>query len=118
MPRPRTRRRVDLSGVEAIVAGEVDVGLNELLELVRRVNPTRLCRSSEETARRYALKARLQSRILRDFWSEVLVVPTSRRGVVGIRRRGVRGDACHAVVAHLDRDVQARLRAVLAQRFK
>jgi hypothetical protein len=100
--RPRKRRRFDVETVEAILAGEVLVDLGQLFELVRRVNPTGLRRSADEREMRYALKARLQSRILRDFSDDVVVLPTKRTGIVSIRRCGTRREACHALVSRLD----------------
>jgi hypothetical protein len=118
MPRPRKHRPADPEEIEVALGGEIEVGLDRLLELVRRVNPSRLQHAVPEREQRYRLKARLQSRILRDFATEVTVVPTKRIGIVGIRRRGRRGDACHAVVAHLDPDVQHLVELVLTRRDK
>jgi hypothetical protein len=115
MPRPRKRRRVDLSEIEAMLAEAVGVDLDRLLELIRRVNPSRLDCSAEQRSARYAFKARLQSRVLREFAAEVIVVRTPRPGVIAIRRRGARGDACHAVVDALDTDAREVVATALAR---
>ncbi len=113
MPRPRKRRRVNVMEIEALLADGLPVELDDLFEFVRQVNPSRLECPPDQREVRYQLKARLQSRVLRDFPTAVTVVRTRRAGVVGIRRQGRRGDACHAIVSRLDPDVRAVVLAML-----
>lgn len=118
MPRPRKRRPVPPSQVLAVLEGDAVADLAQLLDLVRRVNPSRLGLQGDLLEERYVLKARLQSLVLRRYADEITIAPTRHAGVVGIRRRGQRGDACHAVVARLDADARALVAAALASRQK
>ncbi len=90
---------------EVIDAGAV-IALDELVALIRSTNPTRRELAAPERARRYALKARLQSAVLRHHADRVEVAPTAQSGVVAIRLLGRRGDAGHAVIDALDPDVR------------
>jgi hypothetical protein len=79
----------------------------ELIELIRDVNPSGLDLPAPEAARRYALKSRLQSLLIRRFDGEIEVDPDPRaEGVVSLHRPlGI--DACHAVLGELDEDARS-----------
>ena len=113
MARPRGHRLPATTDVEQVLRGQRRLGLRELLDLVRRVNPSRIACSAATREERYVLKARLQSLILREYGHEILVRPTTRAGVVGLRRRVGRGDAGHAVLARLDPDARAIVEALM-----
>lgn len=106
MGRRRKLGRFSPERVAAALASTDAPALDELLRLIRSTNPTRRDLDAPERARRYALKASLQSAILRHHADHVDVVPTPRPDVVALRLRGRRGDAGHAVVAALDPDVR------------
>ena len=103
--------------VSRVLAGGVRPSAAELVELIRQLNPTGRGLPAAVTQRRYQLKSRLQSLLLRRFGEDVEIqVEPGRDGVVLLRHRGVeRGDAAHALIAELDEDarsmVQRRLDA-------
>jgi tetratricopeptide (TPR) repeat protein len=67
------------------------------------VNPTDLGLPPAIERRRYALKARLQSLLVREFPDEIVVAPVSgQEGVVALHYRPHDRDACHAVVSELE----------------
>jgi hypothetical protein len=89
-----------------VPADRVKPGATELIELIRRENPTGRALSAREAEARYARKARLQSLLVRRFQDELTVVPEADHpGTVSLRHRG--RDACHAVIAALDEDARA-----------
>ncbi len=97
-----------------VLEGRVEIRAEELFDLTHRVNPTGRELPSREEARRYALKARLQSLLIRRFGDGHVVVKRGELdGVVSLEHRSGVGDACHAVVSELDPDsrswVQHRL---------
>jgi hypothetical protein len=80
----------------------------ELCALIREVNPTGLALPAAETARRYAVKSRLQSQLVRRFGDEVVVTPEPREpGVVSLRHGSLGDDACHALLQALDEDARS-----------
>ncbi|MCU0687874.1 MAG: hypothetical protein MUF34_37460, partial [Polyangiaceae bacterium] len=82
--------------------------LRELLELLRRVNPTGRGRSAREERARYAEKARLQSLLIEDYPLEVRVrAHDDMPGVVSLAVPRLGASAAHAVVEALS----ARARA-------
>jgi hypothetical protein len=107
MPRRRKRSSYSETTVRAVLAGSELPELDVLLELIRSLNPSRLELDPAARELRYAWKAQLQSVLLRRYGAELEVFTTSRPGIVGIRRRGVRGDGGHARVSRLDADVRA-----------
>ena len=116
MPRRRSKERRWAADPEEVIRGEVALDVRVLLRLIQDVNPTSRQRDSDETRRRYALKAGLQSVLLRQFADEIEVAATGRPGVVGLRHRTLREDGGHALVALLDEDVRARLAGAAAPR--
>lgn len=113
--RRRRRPKIAPGRLEAVLDGSVEPELDELLDMIRSVNPTRLGLGAEERAQRYALKAHLQSLLVRRYYESIAVFSTSRAGVVGLRNKNGRGDACHAVVSHLDPEAQELVAQGLAE---
>lgn len=106
------RRKRD---VEAVLRGGA-ADLSELVTLVHRVNPTGLPLPERERRRRYAQKAALQSRILRDFPEHTSVEPDPRHPELLVLHTAVDGrDAGHVVLEHLDEDLLPALRSQLGQ---
>ena len=98
-------RRLD---PDDVIGGRVRPSARELLALIHEVNPSGHDHlGAREIARRYALKSRLQSLLLRRFPDEILVEPADEAGVIGLRHRGSGVDACHAVLASLDDDARS-----------
>lgn len=89
----------------------------DLVAAIHAVNPTGLGLPASVERRRYALKSRLQSRLVLDFFEELVVEPLpSEPGVVGLRYRPQDRDACHAVVAELAEDARAKVQLHLDTR--
>lgn len=92
-----------------VLSGGVRPSAAELVELIRQINPTGRGLPVTATQRRYQLKSRLQSLLLRRFGEDVEIrVEPGREGVVLLRYRGVeRGDAAHALLLELDEDARS-----------
>jgi len=95
---------------EAILAGGRAPSAAELLELVHAVNPTGRTLPDRVVERRYALKSRLQSLLVRLYADELRVEPQADPGVVALDHRFSGRDACHARVEDLDEDARALVR--------
>lgn len=79
-----------------------------LIDAIHLVNPTGLDLGERESTRRYALKSRLQSKLLREHLDEMeLEASPTEEGVVGLRHRPLGKDACHVPVRDLDEDVRS-----------
>ncbi len=100
----KAQRRLD---PEDVIEGRARPGAQELLALIHDVNPSGHDLPARENARRYALKSRLQSLLVRRFPDEIVVEPGEAPGVVGLRHRASGADACHAVLATLDEDARS-----------
>ena len=88
-----------------VLQGRIEIGVAELFDLIHRVNPTGRKLPAAEETRRYALKARLQSLLIRRFGDRhVLVKPGEQDGIVSLSHRSGSRDACHAVLAELETD--------------
>jgi hypothetical protein len=80
----------------------------ELIELIRDINPTGRDLAAKEIARRYALKSRLQSVLIRRFAEDLVVAPDPHEpGVVSLDHRPLGISACHALVRELDEDARS-----------
>ncbi len=101
--------------MDAVLEGSVEPGFDELLDMIRSINPTRIGLGAEERAQRYALKAHLQSLLIRRYYELIAVFPSARTGLVGLRKKNGRGDACHAVVSHLDPEARELVALALAE---
>ena len=92
---------------DEVLQGRVRPNARELLTLIHDVNPSGHELPSRDNARRYALKSRLQSLLVRRFPDEILVEPGDEPAVVGLRHRASGADACHALLATLDEDARS-----------
>ena len=95
-----------------VLAGRVRLGAGELLDCIHEINPTGRALGTADERRRYQLKARLQSLLIRSFPDD-LVMSAEGGDVVAIRHRYLGQDACHARVDELDDDARARVRWLL-----
>ncbi|HEX8112018.1 MAG TPA: hypothetical protein VF516_30005, partial [Kofleriaceae bacterium] len=95
-----------------LIARRIPARAGELLEIIHAINPTGRSLSAADERRRYELKARLQSLLIRNF-AEDLAVTAEAPGVVSIRHRYLGQDACHARIDELDDDARARVRWML-----
>jgi tetratricopeptide (TPR) repeat protein len=101
---------------EAVADGRLDVRPGQLFDLIHEVNPTGRDLPRAETTRRYQLKNRLRSPLVRRFGDEHLIVRPGDDGTVSLDHRSGSRDACHAVVDELEPDARSwvRLRLDLA----
>lgn len=95
-----------------VLARRMPAKASELLEIIHAINPTGRLLGAADERRRYELKARLQSLLIRNF-ADDLVVTADAPGVVSIRHRYLAQDACHARIDELDDDARARVRWML-----
>jgi len=95
-----------------VLAGRISIGAGELLEHIHAINPTGRSLGVADERRRYELKARLQSLLIRKFHDD-LVVTADARSVVAIRHRYLGQDACHARIDELEEDARARVQWLL-----
>lgn len=95
--------------IAAVLAERVRPTAEELLELIRQINPTGRELQAAVTRRRYQLKSQLQSLLVRRFEADLEIVPEPHQaGVVRLRHRYLdRGGAAHAVVAELEADARS-----------
>ncbi len=111
--RPKGKKRRLPDPVD-VLEGKVEIRPEVLFDLIHRVNPTGRELPRPEEIRRYALKARLQSLLIRRFGEvHVAVKRGEQDGIVSLGHRSGIKDACHAVVSELDLDsrswIQRRL---------
>ena len=100
-----------------VIEGRTPVSLDELFRLVHEVNPTGQALSEPERKRRYAFKARLQSLLVLRFADHVEAVADPQNpAVVSIQRRGLAGDACHAILDELEPEARSLVRRQLDER--
>src|SRR5438552_665869 len=102
------KRHRDRVTAEDVLAGRVQPDARELLRLIHAVNPTGRDLAKDEIARRYDIKARLQSLLVRHFSGDLdVVADATDPGVVSLRHRYLPSDGCHARVAALDEDARS-----------
>lgn len=96
-----------LPNPEEYAAGQHRPSVAELMASIHMVNPTDKGLDAAEQQRRYALKALLQSRLIRD-WSGHLDFEMSDDDgeVITIRHRGHQRDGAHAMLGALDADAR------------
>ncbi len=88
-----------------VLEGRVEIRAEELFDLIHRINPTGRELPRAEETRRYELKGRLQSLLIRRFGDRHLVVtPGGHDGIVSLGHRSGARDACHAVLSELAPD--------------
>lgn len=114
MGRGRTSSADSLKEADDILAGRAKPQARHLLRLIHAVNPTSMDVSEKERARRYLIKSKLQSMLIRQFPEDLVVSadPVSAR-VSSIGHRFLDGDACHCVIDELDEDARAWVRLQL-----
>ncbi len=104
-----------------VLDGSVEYRIEELFDLIHRVNPTRdrvnpsrQWISKKELVRRYTLKNRLQSLLIRRFGDDHLKVETTEQaGVISLEHISGLRDACHAIAAELEPDARSWVRRQL-----
>ncbi len=91
-----------------ILAGRVEAGPEALFDLIHQVNPTGRGLPDPEQTRRYAVKAHLQSLLIRRFGDRLVEVAASEHdGIVSLAHRSGARDACHAVLAELEPEARS-----------
>ncbi|MDC0743706.1 hypothetical protein [Polyangium mundeleinium] len=99
---------------EDVLTGRSRPEARDLVTLIREVNPTDRGLDRRETARRYALKNRLQSMLVTRFREAIEIRPEpGQPGVVLLHHRPSGLDACHAVIAELDDDARSFVQHVV-----
>lgn len=98
---------------ECVAAGEGRPGVAELIALIHRINPTDRGLGEAEKARRYAIKAKLQSRLVRD-WAGHLEIREEDDNVLAISHRGHSRDAAHVPRSALEPDARMIVDRLLA----
>src|SRR5688572_22212541 len=105
---------------EEAANGQGRPSVAELISLIHRVNPTDRGLSPEQEVERYALKARLQSRLIRDFCEHLQLrleqADPGSEPIVSIEHRGFRRDAAHVPLSALDPDARERVLQTLGSR--
>ena len=96
-----------IAHAEALLRRKSAVTIVQLLKLIHDVNPTSRGVANSDRQRRYALKARLQSLLIRRFSEELRVLPGDESRVVSLMHGHAGADACHAVIAELDEDARS-----------
>ncbi|HHH27384.1 MAG TPA: hypothetical protein ENK57_03405, partial [Polyangiaceae bacterium] len=110
MAKRSRRRKANVVDPERVLRGAIELDVRGLLDLIHDINPTERGLPRAEEERRYVLKSRLQSKLIRDFDAELEVESDDTQRVVAIRHRYGGGDGCHAILDELDDDVRAALR--------
>ena len=91
-----------------VLAGRAKLDAISLIALVNEVNPTGRGRDKKENAARYALKARLESVLVKNYPEAIEVSPEpEHEGVVSIRHKVRQQFACHAALNALDDDARS-----------
>lgn len=107
----------NLAYLEDVIAGRIRPDARDLIALVHEVNPTGHGLDRKETARRYALKNRLQSMLVRRFPDDIDAVPAlDAPGTITLRYRPLDLDACHTLLAELDEDARSRVQHIIDTR--
>ncbi|MDP1825995.1 MAG: hypothetical protein Q8L48_22210 [Archangium sp.] len=82
----------------------------DLVAAIHAVNPTTRDLRPEDERRAYALKSRLQSRLIVEFFDELsLEVVPGQPGVLSVRYRPQDRDACHAVLSELESEARSKV---------
>ncbi|MCI0672625.1 MAG: hypothetical protein L0Y64_19440, partial [Myxococcaceae bacterium] len=102
------------AAAEAVLRNPGRTTAHELVHLIHEVNPSGRELSPAAETRRYALKSRLQSLLIRRFRGELEVERVvGQDDVVGLRHRPTARDACHAAIDALDDEARAWVRLLL-----
>lgn len=110
--RPRTVQRAShrdpAREIDDVLARRVSVPAARLIELIAWINPTDRRLAARETERRYHLKSRLQSALIRAHASDLdVVLDPNFPGVVLLRHRALDQSASHVPLDTLDPDARA-----------
>lgn len=97
---------VERAAEALLVPGRVQA--TELVASIHAVNPTGLDLPPAVERRRYALKSRLQSRLILEFFPDLELEAVSP-GIIGLRYRPQHRDACHAVLSELTLDARSKV---------
>ncbi|NUP11959.1 MAG: hypothetical protein HOW73_38420 [Polyangiaceae bacterium] len=101
----------DLDGV---LAGRACPDAATLMRLIHDQNPTGKGYSPKESARRYRIKAALQTLLIERFADDLVIVKAgSDEDIVSIDHRHLDCDACHAVVLELGENARSIVRLAL-----
>ncbi|MCP4656474.1 MAG: hypothetical protein GY856_13765 [bacterium] len=93
---------------EDVLAGREPISVEELFDLIHRINPTGETLSGKEETRLYEQKSRLQSLLIRRFGDQhVVAAGTENPDVVSLVHRSGAKDACHAVLSQLAPDARS-----------
>jgi len=105
--RKPTKSRLDL---DDILAGRGrPPAARELIAWIHEVNPTGQALPAAETARRYGVKSRLQSLLIRDFGDEIDVAPEPREpGVVSLHHGRMHASIGDSAGASFERSSASR----------
>ena len=109
MSKPRAHKvaRWDVRCAD-VLAGKTKLDAISLIALINEVNPTGRDRDSKETVERYALKARLESLLVKAHPQSLEVVRDPENDViVSIRSRLQPQSACHAAIDTLDDEARS-----------
>jgi hypothetical protein len=98
---------------EAVLGRREAVSAERLVQVIHEVNPTSRGLDREQVARRYRLKAELQSLLVERFSDELEVEPEQVPGMIGLRHRFVGADACHARIDELSDPARSWVRREL-----
>lgn len=116
MARKRKKKRSGKKGLDPseVLSGSVHPTVEQLVELIARINPTGSSLPPGEVRRRYEHKSALQSLLINRHSDELSVEPDpEQENVVVLRHRYGHRDACHAVIDELDVDARAWVRLQL-----
>ncbi|MEE8523238.1 MAG: hypothetical protein V3T72_04845 [Thermoanaerobaculia bacterium] len=106
--RRKPKVKSPLPDVADVLEGRVDARPEDLFDLIHQVNPTLRGFSRVEQERRYEVKSRLQSLLIRRFGDEDLKVQKAdHENVVILEHRSGLRDACHTLLSKLDLDARS-----------
>jgi len=96
-----------ISDAETLLRSGAPVTVVQLLRLIHNVNPTSRGIGDTDRKRRYALKAHLQSLLIRRFPNDLRLLPGDEPGVISLLYGNAGADACHVVIEELDEDARS-----------
>ncbi len=112
--RAKIRKR-QLPDPDDLLEGRIQARVEDVFDLIHEINPTRHKLPAAETARRYQLKSRLQSLLIRRFGDQHLAVVREPGGAVSLDHVSGARDACHTVISELEPDARAWVRRRIDQ---
>ena len=117
MSRRRNKRNAKLPSPRDVLARRITPSAEQLIALIRSVNPTDRDLAASDVHRRYTMKSRLQAVLVKHYADqlEVLADPETD-GLILIRHRPSGQTACHAIIDQLDQTTRSWVRRKLDQR--